>query len=571
MNDDLASGRPSVIAYFSMEVGLDSGMPTYSGGMGVLSGDTLRAAADMGVPMVGVTLLHRRGYFRQKLDPQGVQSEEPEEWFPEEFVQPLPPRVVVEIEDRHVTVRAWRYMLRGASGHAVPVYFLDTALPENSPWDRTLTDTLYGGDDRYRLCQEVVLGIGGVAMLRALGYNRVSVYHMNEGHSALLTLALLHERTRGKARPGVTKADIESVRQQCIFTTHTPVRSGHDEFHMSLANEVLGKEWSEMLAGLGSHNHSLNMSHLALFCSRHINGVSMRHRLVAQEMFPGYSVSAITNGVHAVTWMSPPFRRLFDQQFPEWRRDNNCLRHAIGIPLDKIQGAHAAAKRDLFDEVDRRTGKRLDPQKFTIGFARRATGYKRADMLFRDEDRLRKIAKKAGPLQIIYSGKAHPRDEEGKAIIRRVVDASAELGDAIPVVYVEGYDMTMGKLICSGVDAWLNTPRKPLEASGTSGMKAALNGVPNLSVLDGWWVEGHIEGVTGWSIGEGWEGQSDDAAEAEALYTKLEEAVLPLFYKNPKGYAEVMRASIAFNGSFFNAQRMVRQYVLDAYHTESKI
>ncbi len=571
MNDDLASGRPPVIAYFSMEVGLESGMPTYSGGMGVLSGDTLRAAADMGVPMAGITLLHRRGYFRQKLDGKGVQSETPEEWFPEEFLQPLPPRVVVEIEDRHVTVRAWRYMLRGASGHAVPVYFLDTALPENSPWDRTLTDTLYGGDDRYRLCQEVVLGIGGVAMLRRLGYHQVSVYHMNEGHSALLTLALLQERMHGKGRPGVTKGDIEAVRQLCIFTTHTPVRSGHDEFSMSLANEVLGKDRSDVLAGLGSGNHSLNMSQLALFCSRHINGVSMRHRLVAQEMFPGYSVSAITNGVHAVTWMSPPFRRLFDQQFPEWRRDNNCLRHAIGIPLDKIQGAHAIAKRDLLDEVDRRTGKRLDPQKFTIGFARRATGYKRADLLFRDEERLRKIVKKAGPVQIIYSGKAHPRDEEGKAFIRRVVDVSAELGESIPVVYVEGYDMTMGKLICSGVDVWLNTPRKPLEASGTSGMKAALNGVPSLSVLDGWWVEGHIEGVTGWAIGDGWDKQSDDAAEAESLYAKLETAILPLYYKNPKGYADMMRSVIAFNGSFFNAQRMVRQYVLDAYHTESKI
>ncbi|MBM4405865.1 MAG: alpha-glucan family phosphorylase [Chloroflexi bacterium] len=571
MNEDLGAARAPVIAYFSMEVGLESGMPTYSGGMGVLAGDTLRAAADMGVPMVGITLLHRKGYFRQKLTAEGAQSEAPEEWFPEEFLQPLPPRVVVEIEDRHVTVRAWRYMLRGASGHAVPVYFLDTALPENSPWDRTLTDTLYGGDDRYRLAQEVVLGIGGVAVLRALGYQKVSVYHMNEGHSALLTLALLHERTVGKGRPAATKADIEAVRQQCIFTTHTPVRSGHDEFSIGLANEVLGREWSDMLASLGARNHSLNMSHLALFCSRHINGVSMRHRLVAQEMFPGYSLSAITNGVHAVTWMSPPFRRLFDQQFPEWRRDNNCLRHAAGIPLENIQSAHAAAKRDLLDEVDRRTGRRLDPEKLTIGFARRATGYKRADMLFSDEERLRKIVKKAGPIQVIYSGKAHPRDEEGKSLIRRIVDASTELGEAVSVVYVEGYDMAMGKLMCSGTDLWLNTPRKPLEASGTSGMKAALNGVPSLSVLDGWWVEGHVEGVTGWAIGDSWEGQSDDAAEAQSLYGKLESAILPLYYQNPKGYAEVMRSAIALNGSFFNAQRMVRQYVLDAYHTESKI
>ena len=560
------SPQSSTVAYFSMEVGLDAAMPTYAGGLGVLAGDTLRAAADLGVPIVGVTLLHRKGYFRQHLDASGSQSESPSIWYPEEFLEPMEPRVFVNIEGRQVQVRAWRYLLRGVSGHSVPVCFLDTALPENSPWDQTLTDHLYHGGDRYRLCQEVVLGLGGVAMLRALGHETLKVYHMNEGHSALLALALLEEQTGERGLRAVSKADTDAVRQRCVFTTHTPVPAGHDQFPLDLVRQVLGEERTMALeAAECCLDGTLNTTYLALVFSHYINGVSQRHHEISHNMFPYYPINSITNGIHAVTWTVPAFQGLYDRHIPEWRRDNLYLRYAISIPVDEIQEAHAEAKRDLLAEVKRRTGVRLDPAAMTLGFARRATGYKRADLLLSDLDRLKRIARQVGPLQIIYGGKSHPRDESGKAIIRHIFEAAAALGDTVPVVYLEEYDMALGRYLCSGVDLWLNSPQKPHEASGTSGMKAALNGVPSLSVLDGWWIEGHVEGVTGWSIGDDWEPESNPSKEIVSLYDKLEYVILPMFYGRPTAFADVMRSAIALNASFFNAQRMMLQYLENAY------
>jgi starch phosphorylase len=549
-----------------MEVGLDPAMPTYSGGLGVLAGDTLRAAADLGVPVVGVTLLHRKGFFRQHLDAYGNQTESPSIWYPEEFLEPVEPRVSVTIEGRQVQVRAWRYPVCGVSGHNVPVYFLDTALPENSPWDQTLTDYLYHGGDHYRLCQEVVLGLGGVAMLRALGHERVQLYHMNEGHSALLALALLEEHTNGRGLQTVAKAAIEAVRRRCVFTTHTPVPAGHDQFPLDLVRQVLGEERTIALEAAGCClDGTLNTTYLALLFSHYINGVSQRHHEISHSMFPYYPINSITNGVHAVTWTVPALQRLYDRHIPEWRGDNLYLRYAISIPLDEIQQAHAEAKRELLAEVKKRTGVRLDPAAMTLGFARRATAYKRPDLLLSDLDRLKRIARQVGPLQIIYGGKSHPRDESGKAIIRRIFEAGAALEDTVPVVYLEEYDMTLGRYLCAGVDLWLNSPLKPYEASGTSGMKAALNGVPSLSVLDGWWIEGHVEGVTGWSIGDDWEPESNPSKEIACLYDKLEYVILPMFYGRPTAFAEVMRSVIALNASFFNAQRMMLQYLENAY------
>jgi len=560
--------HPPAVAYFSMEVGLDPAMPTYSGGLGMLAGDTLRAAADLGIPVVGVTLLHRKGYFRQHLDAWGNQSESPAVWAPEKFLEPLPPRASVTIEGRTVQIRAWRYILQGVSGHTVPVYLLDTALPENSPWDQALTDNLYGGDDHYRLCQEVVLGLGGVAMLRALGHERIQTYHMNEGHAAFLTLALLAERHKDRGLHDVTAADREAVHHRCVFTTHTPVPAGFDQFPMSLVRQVLGEEPTSALQAVECfHDGVLNMTYLALLCSRYINGVSMRHEEVSRDMFPSYPINSITNGVHAVTWTAPAFQNLYDRHIPEWRRDNLYLRYAIGIPLDEIRQAHAKAKQELLAEVERRTGIHLAPEAMTIGFARRATAYKRADLLFSDLDRLRRIASRVGPLQVIYGGKAHPRDEGGKTLIRRIFQAAAALGDSVRVVYLEEYDMALGKYLCAGADLWLNTPQKPDEASGTSGMKAALNGVPSLSVLDGWWVEGHVEGVTGWSIGDSSEPESDPSKEIVSLYDKLD-LIVPMFYEQSTAFTRVMRSAIALNGSFYNAQRMLFQYLENAYITE---
>ena len=549
-----------------MEFGIDPAMPTYSGGLGILAGDTIRAAADLGLPVVGITLLYRKGYFRQHLDNYGNQSESDSTWSPAEFLELLSPRVLVTIAGRQVQVQAWRYSVRSEFGHTVPVYFLDTAIPENTPWDQGLTDHLYGGDDRYRLCQEVVLSLGGVAMLRALGYQRVQAYHMNEGHSALVALALLEEQTWGRSLHAATSADREAVRQHCVFTTHTPVLSGHDDFSLNLVREVLGEERTNLLLTTRScSNGVLSMTNLALDFSHYINGVSMRHEEISRAIFSDYPINSVSNGVHATTWTSPPFRRVYDQYIPEWRRDNLYLRYAIGIPLSEICQAHSEAKQGLFAEVERRTGVRLNPAVMTLGFARRATTYKRTDLIFRDLDRLKRIAQKGGPLQIICGGKAHPRDDGGKTIIRHIFEAAAALKGIIPIVYLEEYDIALAKYLCSGVDLWLNTPQKPQEASGTSGMKAALNGVPSLSILDGWWIEGHVEGVTGWSIGDGWRTETNPDRDIASLYDKLENVILPMFYSHPDAFASVMRSVIALNGSYFNAQRMISQYLQNAY------
>jgi starch phosphorylase len=553
------------IAYFSMEIALDPSIPTYSGGLGILAGDTLRSAADLGLPMAAVTLLHRKGYFRQRLDGEGKQVEEPAVWTPEERLQLMDPVVSVRLEGRDVRVRAWCFTIDGIAGHSVPVYLLDTALNENSPWHQTLTDHLYGGDEHYRLCQELVLGIAGVEILARLGHANIESYHMNEGHSALLAVALLEQRLNGRSDPA-TEADMDAVKEKGIFTTHTPVPAGHDQFSLDLVVQVLGEERTRTLEATGClHDGALNMTYLALRSSHYINGVAMHHGEVSRGMFPRYPIRAITNGVHAVTWTSDPLQALYDRHIPEWRHDNAYLRYALGIPLEEIREAHVHAKRELLAEIDRRSGNRLDESVMTIGFARRASTYKRADLLFSNPERLKWIAHHIGPFQLVFGGKAHPRDLGGKTLIQRVFEAAATLRGTVRVVYIEDYDLHWGKLVCSGVDLWLNTPQRPQEASGTSGMKAALNGVPSLSVLDGWWIEGHIEGVTGWSIGRGDDVGEQPTAEIASLYDKLEFVILPMFYGRPASYAEVMRSAIAMNGSFFNTQRMVAQYLSNAY------
>ncbi len=557
--------QASVVAYFSMEIGLDSSMPTYSGGLGILAGDSLRAAADIGIPMVGVTLLHRRGYFRQHLDADGNQQDSPVEWNPEDYLEPLSVRSAVTIEGREVWIRPWRYVLPSPVADDVSIYFLDTALPENSERDRTLTDHLYGGDEYYRLCQEVVLGIGGLAVLGAVGYTDVLVYHMNEGHSALLTLALLSKEAERSALPVNDQRNIDLVRARCVFTTHTPVPAGFDKFSIDLVKQILGDEITHRLMSIEClKDDVLNMTYLALFFSRYINGVSMRHEEISHTMFPGYPINSISNGVHALTWTSEPFQRLYNRHIPQWREDNLYLRYVVKIPIQEIHQAHLEAKQDLLSEVKRHTGISLSPSVMTLGFARRMTAYKRADLLFNNLERLKIIAREAGPLQIIYAGKAHPRDEGGKALIRRIFQAAKQLSGTVPVIFLEEYDLSLAKNICAGVDLWLNTPQKPDEASGTSGMKAAFNGVPSLSVLDGWWMEGHFEGVTGWSIGQLLPDVSA-VKEADSLYDKLENVIVPMFYHRPAAFDEVRRSAIAINASYFNTKRMMLQYLEHAY------
>lgn len=552
------------IAYFSMEIAVDVRFPTYAGGLGVLAGDMLRSAADLGIPFAGVTLLDRRGYFRQKLDAAGRQTESPDDWRPEDFLELLEPTVTVILENKAIKVRAWRHWVHGLKGFRVPVYFLDTDLAENPEWERSLTDFLYGGDARYRLCQEAVLGIGGIRLLRALGHKEIVRYHMNEGHSSLLALELLQERVGRAGISTVTGEDLEKVRRQCVFTTHTPVPAAFDQFPLPLASAILGADRIAMLEASKWCVDNLNMTYLGLRSSHYVNGVAMHHGEISHDMFPNYPIHAITNGVHAVTWTSKPFQELYDRHIPEWRRDNLYLRYGIGIGLDEIRQAHLLAKREMLDQIAKATGARLDERVATIGFARRATAYKRADMLFSDLERLRSISRQAGRVQIVYGGKAHPNDEEGKAVIRRIFEAASALRDVMPVVYIENYDLNWAQLLTSGVDLWLNTPHRPYEASGTSGMKAALNGVPSLSVRDGWWIEGHFEGVTGWSIGFD-EDPEQHGIEIASLYDKLEHDILPLFYNEGENYAKIMRSAIALNGAFFNTQRMMSQYLLNAY------
>jgi len=554
------------IAYFSMEIALEAGMPTYAGGLGALAGDTIRAAADLKLPLIAVSLLHRKGYFHQRLDPGGWQREEPVEWPVDDFLSEQPQRANVTIEGRTVHLRAWRYTVRGVSGFELPVFFLDADLPENSEADRTLTHYLYGGDARYRLAQEIILGIGGVRMLRALGYQEPARFHMNEGHAALLTLELLNEQARKVGRSAASVEDLEAVRQRCVFTTHTPVPAGHDKFPLDMVDRVLGpRPELQSLKHVLCCDDQLNLTYLALNLSCFVNGVAKKHSEVSRLMFAGYAIDAITNGVHAGTWTAPSLQQLFDRYLPGWRQDNFSLRYAGSIPLPQLWQAHQQAKRRLLGEVNRRTNQGMDMDVLTLGFARRATAYKRADLLFTDLERLKQMSQSVGPVQVVYAGKAHPQDHEGKELIRRVVQAGQALRPHVRVGYLENYDVELAKLITAGVDVWLNTPQPPLEASGTSGMKAALNGVPSLSILDGWWIEGHVEGVTGWAIDSGGPGVGDRSRDARALYDKLEQVVIPQFYRDRERFQNVMRQAIALNGSFFNAHRMLHEYAIKAY------
>lgn len=583
------------VAYFSMEIGLQDEIPTYSGGLGVLAGDTIKAAADSSVPMAAITLLHRKGYFYQRLDGRNWQQESPVDWSIEDYLIEQEPRVQIVIDGRTLAVRAWRYDVMGITGFALPVYFLDTDLPENSAWDRNLTSALYGGDEFYRLAQEAILGIAGVRMLRALGFTGIKRFHMNEGHASLLTFELLMERARADGRSVIAKSDIEEVREQCVFTTHTPVAAGHDQFPLGLVKKVVenGDRFLELkdvfcleflsriLGGQtinaddtfhGFRNeYVLNMTYLALNLSHYVNGVAKKHGEVSQHMFASYKIDAITNGVHAATWVSEPFQELFDRTVQGWREDNFSLKYVLGLSTDEIWKAHMAAKEQLIKLINREANAGFDRDTLTLGFARRFATYKRPSLLLTDIERLKSIAAKHGKIQIVYAGKAHPQDDQGKRVLKQILDLRNATGADVRLAFLSNYGMEISKRLTSGCDIWVNTPKRPMEASGTSGMKAALNGVPSLSVMDGWWIEGCIQGVTGWMIGSERLAPGEevsDIEEANSLYTTLEEVILPMYYQSRGDFVSIMRNCIALNGSFFNTQRMILQYVLKAYFNQ---
>ena len=546
--------RRTSIAYFSMEIALDDDMHTFSGGLGVLAGDTARSAADLNLPMVFVSLVSRQGYVCQTFDEHGAQVSSPDPWTPEKWAVALPAMVSVEIEGRQVWIRPWLYEVSGASGR-VPVLLLDTDVDQNQAEDRDITDRLYGGDATYRLKQEIVLGIGGEHTLRALGFH-IRTYHLNEGHAALLPLKLLEDTAREDRI--ATAYDEASVRDRCVFTTHTPIETAFDKFDYATVQRLLGDfvdvDSLQRLAG----TDALNMTRLALNLSGYVNGVAERHAETASRIFPGFRIRSITNGVHLGTWTHPRLAELYSRHMPHWLHEPEVLSFATQIPDEELWTAHQEAKLELLATVKRKAGCELDPTRPLIGFARRMTGYKRPDLLFGDLDRLHEIAREFR-FQVVLAGIAHPADLPGIQLVKdlhRYIDA---LAPDVSIVFLPGYNMALAKQLVAGSDVWLNTPQPPYEASGTSGMKAAVNGVLNLSILDGWWVEGCVEGVTGWGM------ESHEASDGDALLTKLRQTVLPLYADQREEWIFMMKQSISKLGPLFNSQRMIRRYASEAY------
>jgi starch phosphorylase len=539
-------------------------MHTYAGGLGVLAGDTARSCADLELRAVFVTLVSRAGYFRQKIDPQRGQLEEPDWWEPAQWCVALDAMVAVSIEGRPVWIRPWLFVHECPRGSQVPVLLLDTDLDQNSSEDRKLTDHLYGGDEVYRLKQEIVLGLGGRRLLHALGFE-IRTYHLNEGHAALLILDLM-ERYRLRARdlePGRPPFDIATIREHCVFTTHTPIEAGHDRFSYQLLEQLLpGFAAIEELKHVAGSDR-LNMTQLALTFSGYINGVARRHAETTKQMFPGYRIHAVTNGVHVETWAHEAFRELYQSLCPQWAHEPELLVRALQWSEQEISRCHMAAKADLVRCVGEISGTKLDPDIPILGFARRMTGYKRPMLLFSDLDQLTSIASRY-PFQIVMAGKAHPHDVEGKELIRKIYQVIDQLRGKVIGAFLPNYDMKIARTLVAGADVWLNTPLPPLEASGTSGMKAALNGVLNLSVMDGWWVEACIDNVTGWSIGLDGDSGSDEH-HGDALYDKLAGTALPLYYEQPERWRWMMKQAIGNIAYYFNSQRMMRRYATEAY------
>ncbi len=553
----LIGNKKSKIAYFTMEIGLKSEIPTYSGGLGILAGDTIKASADLALPLVAVTLINKEGYFLQELDSFGRQSEHPQEWSPSDCMQLLPVEVAVEIQKRNVKIKAWLYEHKSHTEETIHVLFLDTDVEGNSPEDKEITYRLYGGDKSYRLKQEIVLGIGGVRMLNELGYS-IKKYHMNEGHSSLLALELLYQNLM----------NVDRVKELCVFTTHTPIESGHDVFSHELVKDLIGMNGRFAILKKYGGEHQLNMTLFGLNFSNYVNGVAKRHRQISQKMFPGYKFNSITNGVHSYTWVSPHFRKLYDKYLTGWANEPELLVRVRNIPNNEIWEAHKLAKKELIDHVNSKHDIEMDYETLTLGFARRMAEYKRPDLIFSDLKRLRKV-NEAGKIQIIFAGKAHPKDYQGKKIIERIFGYIEELKDEIKIVYLENYDIDLAFKVIPGVDIWLNNPIKPLEASGTSGMKAAHNGVINFSVLDGWWLEGCVEGVTGYAIGPKPEidksPEEIKLMELDDLYNKLEYIMIPKYYHGKDEWINLMSNSIEMIAYYFNTHRMMQRYVTEAY------
>ncbi|TES99242.1 MAG: alpha-glucan family phosphorylase [Promethearchaeota archaeon] len=550
------------VAYISMEIAVDSNIPTYSGGLGVLSGDTVRSAADLELPMVGLCLCYSSGYFYQFFNEYGEQKEKEIEWnFFYEFEKVEKP-IKIKIEDKEVLVSAWLYRVIGQSGHIIPIYLLTTDIEGNEDWMKKMTGSLYDSTSRWnRIVQEMILGIGGVKLLNSQGYNNIETYHLNEGHGSFSIVELYD----------MLKGDLDKVRNKVVFTTHTPVPAGHDRFDQDLVNKVFEHRMPSEISKIADDNGSFNMTYLGMGLSRYRNGVAKKHGDISRKMFPQYEVDSITNGIHLGYWVSRPFRQIFDKKWPNWKANPSILQNAIELDDLDIFDAHIENKFNLISYQKGHSWNLLDEERITIGFARRFATYKRATLIFKDIDKLGSICK--DKIQFIFAGKAHPEDTMGKDYIKEIYNSGQYIYDnyGVKVVMMENYNIDLSHMLVSGCDIWLNTPERYREASGTSGMKAALNGVLNFSIQDGWWLEGyHKNPMAGWAIGPDDSNPKDPGVsndwdiDSKAIYEILENEIIPT-YLNHEEWLFRSKNAIAL-AAFFNTNRMMKEYAKRAYN-----
>ncbi|MHA1458809.1 MAG: alpha-glucan family phosphorylase [Promethearchaeota archaeon] len=550
------------VAYISMEIAVDSNIPTYSGGLGVLSGDTVRSAADLELPMVGICLCYSSGYFYQFFNEHGEQKEKEIEWnFFYEFEKVAEP-IKIKIEDKEVLVSAWLYRVIGQSGHILPIYLLTTDVEGNEDWMKKMTGSLYDSTTRWnRIVQEMILGIGGLKLLKSQGYNNIETYHLNEGHGSF-SIVELYDMLNG---------DLDKVRDKVVFTTHTPVPAGHDRFDQELVDKVFKNRMPSEIKKIASDNGRFNMTYLGMGLSRYRNGVAKKHGDISRKMFPQYEVDSITNGIHLGYWVSRPFRQIFDKKWPNWKANPSILQNAIELDDLDLFDAHIENKFNLISYQKGHSWNLLDEERITIGFARRFATYKRATLIFKDIDRLGSICR--DKIQFIFAGKAHPKDTKGKDYIKEIYKSGEYLYDnyGVKVVMMENYNMDLSHMLVSGCDIWLNTPERYREASGTSGMKAALNGVLNFSVQDGWWLEGYKKNpMAGWAIGPDDSNPDDPGVsndwdiDSKAIYDILENEIIPT-YLNHEEWLFRSKNAIALT-AFFNTNRMMKEYAKKAYN-----
>jgi len=540
-----------------MEVGVDSRIRTYSGGLGVLAGDMAYSFADLGYPATFVTLLSRNGYTSQRLDASAGQLDSPEPWDWKELLSPTGVMTTMEVWGKPQTIGAWEYRIRGKA--ETSVLFLDVDYSQNDRAVREATDRLYGGEPTDRLTQDIILGIGGYRVLKALGRD-VDMYHLNESHAAFAIIELL--RDAGSA---------EATRRKCAFTTHTPVAAGNDVFRVEAVEGAL-KGYSWVNWGEESSDGAVNLSRLASKYSGVTSAVSMKHSFVAERVVGHDRIVYVTNGAYHRRWVHPELKKLYDKHLGGWEDTPSLMGGAVELPSEALSSAHAVAKHSLVNLVNLRHPGHFDESVLTICVAKRFTGYKRNGMLLGDQEKLQMIAEEEGGLQVVYAGKTHPRDASAKAMLADILRKADLLNRAarkVRVAVLENYDIDMAKVLVAGADVWLNNPRRPLEACGTSGIKAAMNGVLNLSVYDGWWLEGGIDGVNGWGVGKraDWSDLSDsvEGEDEASLYSKLSTSVLPTFYKERERWVDMQKRSIATVGPLFNSYRMVEEYVTRVY------